>query len=67
MELLEAKKWDAELLAQQGRTGMSRMGSDNDPHNNLGSSYKKGYEIHPNESHTINAPENNIPHVKWKD
>ncbi|WP_172332905.1 RHS repeat domain-containing protein, partial [Snodgrassella alvi] len=29
--------------------------------------YKKGYEHHPNESHTINAPENNIPHIKWKD
>jgi len=29
--------------------------------------YKKGYEHHPNESHTVNAPENNIPHVKWKD
>jgi RHS repeat-associated protein len=29
--------------------------------------YKKGYEVHPNESHTINAPENNLPHIKWKD
>ncbi|RZJ61347.1 MAG: type IV secretion protein Rhs, partial [Flavobacterium sp.] len=28
--------------------------------------YKKGFEHHPNESHT-NAPENNLPHLKWKD
>jgi hypothetical protein len=29
--------------------------------------YKKGSEKHPEESHTINAPENNLPHLKWKD
>ena len=29
-------------------------------------SYKKGFEHHPNESHT-NAPDNNLPHIKWKD
>ncbi|WP_211264673.1 hypothetical protein [Gynuella sunshinyii] len=29
--------------------------------------YKAGYEIHPNESHTKNAPQNNLPHIKWKD
>lgn len=28
---------------------------------------KAGYEHHPNESHTANAPENNLPHVKWSD
>ncbi|WP_411635803.1 hypothetical protein [Gilliamella apicola] len=28
--------------------------------------YKKGYEHHPNESHTINAPENNIPPHKME-
>ena len=29
--------------------------------------YKAGYEHHPNESHTKNAPHNNLPHIKWKD
>jgi hypothetical protein len=29
--------------------------------------YKSGYEYHPNESHTINAPQNNLEHIKWKD
>lgn len=29
--------------------------------------YKMGYEYHPNESHTINAPQNNLPHIKWSD
>ncbi|MGL4231079.1 MAG: RHS repeat-associated core domain-containing protein, partial [Casimicrobium sp.] len=29
--------------------------------------YKKGYERHPNESHTQNAPQNDLPHLKWKD
>lgn len=28
---------------------------------------KAGYEHHPNESHTANAPENNLAHVKWSD
>jgi len=31
------------------------------------SQYSKGYEMHPNESHTQNAPHNNLPHIKWKD
>ena len=29
--------------------------------------YKKGYEMHPNEGHTKNAPHNDLPHIKWKD
>ena len=29
--------------------------------------YKKGYEMHPNEKNTINAPHNDLTHVKWKD
>ena len=28
--------------------------------------YKKGYELHPNESHTKNAPHQDLEHVKWK-
>lgn len=26
-----------------------------------------GHVYHPNESHTINAPQNNLPHIKWSD
>jgi RHS repeat-associated protein len=29
--------------------------------------YKFGYEFHPNEAHTVNAPHNNLPHIKWSD
>ena len=29
--------------------------------------YKKGFEMHPNEFNTRNAPHNDLPHVKWKD
>lgn len=29
--------------------------------------YKKGYEMHPNEINTINAPHNDLMHIKWKD
>jgi hypothetical protein len=29
--------------------------------------YKKGFEHHPNEAHTEGAPDNNLPHIKWKD
>ena len=29
--------------------------------------YKKGFEMYPNEINTINAPHNDLPHVKWKD
>ena len=46
---------------------MERKGTIDDPYNNTGEGYKKGYELHPNESHTRNASENNLPHVKWKD
>lgn len=46
---------------------MERKGSIDTPYNYMGQVYKKGYELHPNESHTRNASENNLPHVKWKD
>lgn len=29
--------------------------------------YQKGFEVHPNESGTVNAPHNDLPHLKWKD
>jgi RHS repeat-associated protein len=28
---------------------------------------KTGFEHHPSEAHTMNAPENNLPHIKWSD
>ncbi|EGL6010968.1 hypothetical protein IRA26_002022, partial [Salmonella enterica] len=62
-----ANEKDAIDLISQGRGRMQRQGAPNDPYNEMGGPYKKGYEVHPDESHTQNAPENNIPHVKWKD
>jgi hypothetical protein len=29
--------------------------------------YKAGYEHHPSEKNTQNAPQNDLPHIKWKD
>jgi len=29
--------------------------------------YLFGYEVHPDESRTQNAPQNNLPHIKWVD
>jgi len=29
--------------------------------------YKSGYEHHPNERNSQNAPHNDLPHIKWKD
>jgi RHS repeat-associated protein len=56
-----SSKKDAEslLAASKGKMEMKPTYTED--------SYKKGYEHHPNESHTKNAPENNLPHVKWKD
>ena len=62
-----ANEKEAIDLVNQSRGRMQRQGSHNDPYNELGDSYKKGYEVHPNESHTKNAPENDMPHIKWKD
>nr|WP_202637286.1 hypothetical protein [Cronobacter dublinensis] len=62
-----ANKKEAIDLVNQSRGRMPRQGSHNDPYNEPGDSYKKGYEIHPHESHTKNAPENDMPHIKWKD
>jgi RHS repeat-associated protein len=58
---------DAIKLVQEARGPMARKGSTADPYNNLGSDYRKGYEVHPSEALTKNAPENNLPHIKWSD
>ncbi|EAT1641136.1 hypothetical protein EKF56_22650 [Salmonella enterica] len=39
-------------LISLGRGRMQRQGAPNDPYNEMGGPYKKGYEVHPNESHT---------------
>jgi RHS repeat-associated protein len=52
---------DAKQLLKEGRGNMNRYKRyTNKP-------YKKGYEVHPNEAHTQNAPHNDLPHLKWKD
>ena len=57
-------KATAEQLLKQSRSRIPEFpeyfGSKNYPD-------KMGFEHHPNESHTINAPENNLPHIKWSD
>ena len=52
---------DAKKLLSESRGQMSKM--------NRYTSYKyvKGYEIHPSEASTMNAPFNNNGHIKWKD
>jgi RHS repeat-associated protein len=59
-----ANRTDAEKLLKGAKSELSEypeyFGSKN-------YSNKKGFEHHPNESHTINAPENNLPHIKWSD
>ena len=62
-----ANEKEAIDLVNQSRGRMQRQGSHNDPYNELCGSYKKGYEVPPNESHTKNAPENDMPHIKCKD
>ncbi|NPC94281.1 ribonuclease YeeF family protein [Bacillus sp. WMMC1349] len=52
---------DARILLQEGRGNMNRYKQYSTKR------YNKGYERHPNESHTKNAPHNNLPHIKWKD
>ncbi|WP_438447655.1 RHS repeat-associated core domain-containing protein [Gorillibacterium sp. sgz5001074] len=52
---------DAKALMQEGRGNMNRYKQYSTK------KYDKGYERHPNESHTQNAPHNDLPHIKWKD
>ena len=42
------------------RSGMNKMPR-------YTSVYNKGYEIHPSEASTGNAPHNNLAHISWKD
>ena len=52
---------DAKNLLREARGNMNRYKRYTDKR------YNKGYEMHPNESATRNAPHNDLPHVKWKD
>ncbi|MBB3257531.1 hypothetical protein F4827_002396 [Paraburkholderia bannensis] len=52
---------DAEAMLQQAKPGIELKPTY------TGCPYKKGYEHHPNEAGTVNAPQNNLPHIKWKD
>ncbi len=56
---------DARAMMEESRPGMQQKGDDFTHWN--GDKYKTGYEVHPNESHTANAPHNDMPHIKWKD
>jgi RHS repeat-associated protein len=52
---------DAKAMLQQARGNMDRRKRWTE------TPYRKGYEVHPNESHTANAPGNNLSHIKWRD
>jgi RHS repeat-associated protein len=62
-----ATQADAERLLKEARGGLPRKGSADDPYNHGGEPYKAGYEVHPSEANSANAPQNDLPHVKWKD
>ena len=52
---------DARSLLKEAREDMPEKGTyTSEP-------YQKGFEVHPNESGTVNAPQNDLPHIKWKD
>ncbi|KQF21571.1 hypothetical protein APC04_00585 [Acinetobacter baumannii] len=52
---------DAKKLLSDARGNMNKMPR----YTNIG--YMKGYEVHPSEAVTNNAPHNNLDHLKWKD
>jgi len=52
---------DALKLLQQGKGDTPNYPTYTDD------KYKFGYEVHPNESNTMNAPDNNLLHIKWSD
>ena len=52
---------DAKNLLREARGNMNRYKRYTDK------PYNKGYEMHPDESGTRNAPQNDLPHIKWKD
>ena len=52
---------DAKALLKEARGNMDRR------KRYTTQKYKKGSEMHPSESHTVNAPHNDLPHIKWKD
>jgi RHS repeat-associated protein len=52
---------DAKNLLNESRGNMNRYKRYTDKQ------YDKGFEMHPDESGTQNAPHNDLPHVKWKD
>ena len=54
---------EAKDLLQEGRGNMNRYKR----YSNAFKDAKKGYSVHPNESNTLHAPHNNLPHIKWKD
>lgn len=62
-----ANQSDAEKLLKEARGDLPLKGSAEDPYNSKGEPYKTGYEVHPNEETSQNAPQNNLPHIKWKD
>jgi RHS repeat-associated protein len=52
---------EAKMMLKEARGNMNRYKRYTDK------AYKKGFEMHPSEALSRNAPHNDLPHVKWKD
>ncbi len=52
---------DAKALLKAGRGNMNRY------KRYTTKKYNKGHEMHPSEADSPNAPQNDLPHIKWKD
>lgn len=55
-------RMEAVALLTQARNGMREY-----PTYYESDVYRKGYEHHPSEVATVNAPHNDLRHIKWKD
>ncbi len=51
---------DAKAMLKEARGEMNR-------YKQYTSDFNKGYEFHPSEAGSINAPHNDLPHIMWKD
>ena len=54
-------KEEAEQLLEEGRGPLPKKETYTKE------KYNHGQECHPDESRTANAPDNDLPHIKWKD
>lgn len=61
-EIRVANEVEARAMLKEARGSMPEFPAYNHPPD-----AKKGFEVHPSEAGSINAPHNDLPHVKWWD